>query len=257
MPTGHEYLRSRFREYVPSVRQAINPGIARDLKDARHAGVSLPRWRAAKLASLDLFPTIGLSDGGLYLDLGANVGDWTAAVLRADPRAQSLAAEPGAEPLSELRRRFEGDRRVTIVPKAVADAPGVRAFHVTNHSHNASLRAPRDMDPHYGHGWAVEEVTTVETVTVDELACGRSVAVMKIDVQGAELDVLAGAGATLIRTSAVLLEVTFVSHYEQDASFALLHDRMTELGFSLTGLSQPYRSAAGTILWCDAGYYRV
>lgn len=257
MLADHKTQRPQFREYVPSVRRAISPGIVRDWTEARHARLSLPRWRAAKLASLDLLPPTDPVDGAIYLDLGANVGDWTAAVLRATLGGEVIAAEPGARPLSELRRRFDHDPRVTIVPKAVAGSSGMRDFHVTQHSHNASLRAPRDMDEHYGHGWAVDEVTTVDATTVDALAEGRAVAVMKIDVQGAELDVLAGAGETLRRTAAVLLEVTFVSHYEHDASFCVLHERMTDLGFRLTGLSKPYMSAAGVVLWCDAGYARV
>jgi len=188
------------------------------------------------------------------LDIGANVGDWTACALAVEPSAKVIAAEPGDSPRASLERRFAGDHRVTIIPKAVARESGHQTFHLTQHSHNGSLKPPRNMDEYYGHGWRVADVVDVETTTVDELSAGRPVAVLKIDVQGAEQEVLAGADETLRRTAAVLLEVTFVSHYEEDAGFTLLDSHLRELGFELVGLSEPFKSKKGIVLWCDACY---
>jgi hypothetical protein len=106
-------------------------------------------------------------------------------------------------------------------------------------------------------GWDVVETTDVETATLDELVRGRDVGVLKIDVQGNESAVLAGAGATLRSTAALLLEITFVSHYEGDATFPLLHAQVTQAGFELVALSDPWMSSRGTILWMDACYGRT
>ena len=105
-------------------------------------------------------------------------------------------------------------------------------------------------------GWLVKDTLIVETTTVDTLAAGRSVAVLKIDVQGSEREVLTGAEQTLPRTQAVLLEVTFVSHYQGDATFPWLHNFLTDEGFELVGLSDPFLSQQGRMLWCDACYLR-
>lgn len=191
-------------------------------------------------------------------DLGANVGDWTAALLKVEPTATVVAVEPGDDPRAQLAARFAGDPRVTVDNRAVSDSVGEAVFHVTSHSHNASLRTPKaGMDELYGHGWAVEGVTSVPTTTIDELAQGRTVALLKIDVQGAEREVLAGAEQTLASASAILLEVTFVSHYTDDATFPWLHDYMRGINFELAGLSRPFVSQRKTALWCDACYVPV
>ena len=98
------------------------------------------------------------------------------------------------------------------------------------------------------------DTLTVGTTTVDDLAAGRPVALLKIDVQGAEREVLAGAAQTLPHTHAVLLEVTFTSHYQGDTTFPWLHNYLTERGFELVGLSEPFVSSRNTVLWCDACY---
>jgi FkbM family methyltransferase len=210
-------------------------------------------YRAAKAANLDLLPW-SLRQG-LVLDIGANVGAWTDAVLSAAPDVQIIAIEPGDDARRKLEARFAGNQQISIDPRAVSDHKGTSPFYVTEHSHNASLRQPlaETAGLYDVGGWGVSEVVTVETTTVDEITAGRHVAVLKIDVQGAEAAVLSGAAATLERTDAVLLEVTFVPHYEEDASFPRLHELMLERGFLLAGLSRPYM-ARNIALWSDACY---
>jgi hypothetical protein len=76
---------------------------------------------------------------------------------------------------------------------------------------------------------------------------------MKIDVQGVEHSVLRGARNILERTSAVLIETNFTSHYIGDGSFGTLYHQLTgEFGFDFWDVSPPYRSPAGRALWADA-----
>lgn len=215
------------------------------------------KYRLAREARLDLLPPELDLARGVIVDLGANVGDWTAAVLEIAPRARVIAVEPAPGPRRELGSRFGADPRVSIDPRAVAGSAGVADFFVTDHNHNSSIRRPHEsVDDHYGGigAWRVVERIKVVTTTVDELVGEQDVSVLKIDVQGLEREVLWGARRALNRTGAVLLEVTLTSHYEGDATFPSLHERMTELGFELIGLSKPFRSVRGAVLWLDACY---
>src|SRR5947209_4183422 len=182
----------RFREYVPSVRAAIYPPLLREIKQARSLGLGfdLRAYRQIQQSNLRLLPSLSLLRRGVILDLGANIGDWTAAVLRAEPDAQIIAVEPAPEPREILNRRY--GNRITIDSRAISNKSGSATLHITKDGHNASLHMPHQQtDALYGSlgGWDVKDTLNLKTTTVDELAAGRPVALMKIDVQGAEREV--------------------------------------------------------------------
>ena len=235
------------------VRQAVPVG-AIDIRDAMRACAahgSRPRHlisarRALASSRLDLLPSALDLRSGVIVDVGANVGDWTAAARLVAPEARVLTVEPVPELAGALRSRFAGDGKVEVVESAVSDCVGEATLHLTSHSHNGSLQRPRDMNHAYGSGWDSVGEVSVRTATLDELLAGQTASLVKIDVQGAEATVLRGAHDALQRTAAVLLEVTNRSHYEGDTLFPDLHRQMADLGFELANLSRPYLDTRAT-----------
>jgi FkbM family methyltransferase len=213
----------------------------------------LHAYEQAQRYGLDLLPPMRLDDG-LVVDVGANDGSFTQAVLTIDPRARVLAIEPAPETAAALARRFAGDPQVRVDTHAVSDRAGTATLNVTRNSVFSSLLEPGvTLERAYADaGTAVSERASVATARLDDLVRER-VSVLKIDVQGAEAKLLRGAGETLARTRALLIEVTFVSHYEQDTTFAELHPLLLERGFVLHGLAPPYVER-GQALWADACY---
>lgn len=227
--------------------------------EARYGRSAVRPWTASFHATqccLDLLPDSVDVRCGTVVDVGANIGAWTASLLTVVPTASVLVVEPAGQPLEHLRNRFAGDARVDIAEFAVSDRSEVAMFHTTVHSHNSSLQVPRDMDAHYGSGWEPAGTVSVRTITLDELTSGHEVSLVKIDVQGAERKVLAGGHATLAKAHAVLIEVTLQSHYEGDCDFPELHGLMTDLDYALCALAAPKKNGFGEILWMDAMYVR-
>src|SRR5207302_10493217 len=75
---------------------------------------------------------------------------------------------------------------------------------------------------------------------------------IKLDVQGYERDVLAGATATIARTRCLLIETNFRSHYRGDETFAELAKMLvSDLGFEFWDICPPHRGTAGRALWAD------
>jgi FkbM family methyltransferase len=149
---------------------------------------------------------------------------------------------------------------VSIVPAAVGASLGEVELIITKHHHLASLLPPRAeaMNAAYGgDDYDVSRRVTVPLTTIDEIArdCGP-VSLLKLDVQGNEQAVLEGARTTLARTRWLLIEANFQSHYVGDAVFPELHATLVDLGFWLTGMSQPY-VAHGLALWADCLYERA
>lgn len=231
---------------------------ARRLFRERGVEVSLRSAFEAWLARVHLLPADLDLREATVVDLGANEGAFSAGVLAVAPRAHVIAVEPGPAALERLRARMDGYPNVEIRAVAVARESGSATFHLTGHDHGSSLRAPRSESREVlGTGAEVVETIEVPTLSLDDLVEDRPLDVLKIDVQGAELDVLRGGPQALARTRAVLLEMNFFSQYEGDATFDALHTEMTGLGFELVNVSPPLTKPDGTAIFIDGCYARA
>ena len=246
-----------------AARPVLMPGALDEALEARRLfrsrGLQVPSLRIARQAlrsRLHLLPPDLDFTAGVALDIGANEGNFTVGLKALAPAASVVAVEPAPDPRARLEARVGPLAGVRVVGKAVGAEPGTATFHLTGHDHNSSLQRPRDeMSSLYSDpGWQVVRDLEVPVTTLDELSDGQPVSVIKLDVQGGELDVIRGGTATLERTTAVLMEVTFVSHYEGDATFDGLHEEMTARGFRLASVSEAGRTGAGLATWADACY---
>lgn len=147
--------------------------------------------------------------GTTVWDIGANVGLFTfAAAGLAGPSGFVLAVEADIWLCSNLRRATGwnscGDSLV-VLPAAVADRAGVARFHVARANRAANYLASAGGSSVTA---GVREVQYVTTVTLDDLAQHFPLpSVLKIDVEGAEAAVLAGAGRVLEQRPDILVEV--------------------------------------------------
>jgi FkbM family methyltransferase len=231
---------------------------ARRMFRARGYDVSLRSAFEAWMARVHLLPADLDLRGATVVDLGANEGAFSAGVLAVAPQARVIAVEPGPGPRARLEQRFAGRANVEIHGVAVAGESGTATFHVTAHDHGSSLRPPLSESREViGPGAEVVETFEVPTLSLDDLVGDGPVDVVKIDVQGAELDVLRGGRRSFARTRAVLLEMNFFSQYEGDATFGTLHSEMTELGFELVNVSPPLTTPDGTAIFSDGCYARA
>lgn len=151
-----------------------------------------------------------LRPGTLAVDCGANVGAVTA--LLAARGADVVAYEPNPFAYAVLAETFAGNPHVRCLPKAVAATAGTALLHSHREaaadqlrwSTGSSLVAGKpNVDP--------AQAVTVETVDLEtELAAlGRRVNVLKLDVEGTEVEILERLLATgrLLEIDHVLVEL--------------------------------------------------
>lgn len=137
--------------------------------------------------------------GDLVVDVGANIGEFTAAFR--DLGAQVVAVEPQPRLGAHLRRRFPPGRGVTVVPTAVSDHTGEAQLFCTTADALATLEAARATGA-TGPGAELEwgRTITVPLRTLDALVAEHGTPVLvKIDVEGHELGVV--RGLTAVRPS--------------------------------------------------------
>ncbi len=140
--------------------------------------------------------------GSTFLDIGANIGLMALPVLRGQPACRVVSYEPSPATYPFLRRtalRSSHRDRWQVVEQALGARVGELDFHVAGAGMGAF-----DGFHETGRAGVATRVLRVPVTTVDEewRSLGKPrVSVMKVDVEGAELEVLEGA-AQCISTQA-------------------------------------------------------
>jgi len=159
----------------------------------------------------------------LALDVGANVGEWTEALLaEADRQGVTNLAVIGFEPVPDtadlLRRRIAGmtnGSRCEVVQAALSDANGTAVIHaVAGGGGTSSL--------HPGPGVTGGEQLTIRTITADGFAHERgldAVHLMKIDAEGHDIHVLKGAGRMLEQGMVAVCQFEYNHRWVHSRSF--------------------------------------
>jgi FkbM family methyltransferase len=193
------------------------------------------------------------------VDVGANIGGFCAAALSLVKPAELVAFEPQPSCQKLLRHAVKGHNNCRIIQAAVGNRCGIITLNCTRDSKFASVLTPlKDVQKHYITGSnEVEDRMEVPLVTLDGvLSSVDRIGLLKIDVQGFELEVLKGAVDVLQRTNAVLLEINYVPHYQNAVSFEDLFSFLQERNFTLRGVSAPFGDRYGAPLWADAIFCR-
>jgi FkbM family methyltransferase len=169
-----------------------------------------------------------LRGGGDFVDVGAHVGMYSvAAALALGGRGRVLAFEPnpGAREQLEANLALNACRDVVVSAAAASDAVGKTVLHVpaTPDPSFSSLEAGR---------FAEGEPVAVATTTIDAAVRehGLRPAVVKIDVEGGELAVVAGMEETLELRPALLVEVDPESGAELERRLAARGYRAYRVG---------------------------
>jgi len=136
--------------------------------------------------------------------IDAGVANATPELYSTFPSASFLLIEPLVE-FEPFLQQICSTYKAQYVLAAAGSAPGSATFNV--HADKFSSSLLREVE-----GASVDGVPrTVPVVSIDQLAAEKNLSgpfLIKLDVQGAELQVLSGASRTLAHTEAVILEVT-------------------------------------------------
>jgi FkbM family methyltransferase len=183
-----------------------------------------------------------LKPGDIFYDIGANVGFFTIIGARlVGPSGHVYAFEPIPETAARVQHntKLNNFQNITVFTKAVSSSTGEGELLVTRHPGGAKLSTictPLNSE--------ISGTISVELVSIDDYIARKTLPppnLVKIDVEGAELDVLRGMCETIKQFKPIIIYET--DHkYKED--FSLKNNEidtfMHTLRYKITSLEDSY-----------------
>jgi len=183
----------------------------------------------------------------VILDVGAHRGESVLFFKEIFPESRIYSFEPDPENFLLLKKTCSQIKHLKeeciAINKAVCEKVGDVIFYRQGISHLGGL-SPINKSSKDSLGYAKEASNlsiSVESITLDQFAQEFAVSqvdILKIDVQGHEVDVLKGAQKILEKTLCCTVEVSFYDFYEQKSSLLLVEEEMKSAGMLLWDISK-------------------
>lgn len=198
--------------------------------------------------SLELIELAAKGGERVFYDIGANVGTWTQLCRALVPDSTIICFEPMEEHFAAFRQNMEKLDRVRLFPVALGSVEETRSFHPASFTDASGFLPLNDEGRKL---WRIENEMPREMkiTTLDRVIAAVALPqpdLIKLDVQGFELEVLKGAAAALQQARWVLSEVSFKEFYEGQVLFSELAGFLSSQGYEVCAFGQSLR--AGTIL---------
>jgi FkbM family methyltransferase len=160
---------------------------------------------------------------------------------------EAVGFDADREECTRLNARVGSGSKRRFLPYALGSADSEQTFHVCRGPGYSGFYEPnlgfvRSFAPEIQDSMEVLKTVRINATTLDAVAKAEQLRpdCLKIDVQGAELDILRGGTSVLATTKMVELEVEFNPQYRGQPLFADIDQFMRQQGFVLLGLRRTF-----------------
>ncbi len=191
------------------------------------------------------------------VDGGAYRGDFSLGILSVFPTATVFAFEPQFASWSLLCEAAGVNPQIKVFRQALGSHCGEAVLHINKYPLTSSLSPSSAEGLKYFEGFVQPTGTEmVEVVTLRELAAKESLScfdILKLDLQGYELEALRGLGDLVETVKLIFTEVEYVPLYEGCPLFSEIDQYLRRHDFCLYQLYGLVRSPIdGRLLYGDA-----
>lgn len=194
------------------------------------------------------------------IDVGANEGQYGCDLRKVGYRSTIISFEPVAAVYEKLIEAAAADPAWSALKLGLADAAGDATINVGGSTAISSLFAMNERLRQALPSSAVVATETIEVARLDEIRevqSARGPIMLKVDVQGAELLVLAGASGILEHVVLIELELSMRELYRGQPLFTAVVDALSQAGFDLMALEPGFRdTVTGEYLQFDGFFTR-
>lgn len=189
-------------------------------------------------------------------DIGANYGDTVENYLALYPESIIHAFEPSPEVFGSLTTRYLSNKNVNCYSFAIAEENKKSTFYTNSNPDTNSLLKPQKIGLNSDKQTANIGVIEVESISIDLFCISKNINeidILKMDIQGGELQALKGAKNLLQnkRIKLIYAETYFKKQYENQPLFHDISLYLSQNGYYLQDVYNPIYGK-GSIAWCDA-----
>lgn len=230
---------------------------------ARGVAIEVPRRLSERVWKRQFINQLESRRVDAVLDIGANRGQFATGLRKRGYSGRIVSFEPLSEPFSELRNNASKDPLWDCWQYALGDVDGTISVNVAGNSAESSsvlpmLKSHQDVFPAANYVGSEEvPIHRLDSVAAEILRPEDRI-FLKIDVQGFEKHVLAGAQSTVSdRCIGMQLELSFLPLYEGGMLIREALDLAYSTGFTLTGMMPCFIDIRnGRMLQADGIFFR-
>lgn len=230
------------------------------LRQARKAWrlARIPLFRRGLLrgigAAIEHRDLLAAFDFRTVVDIGANVGQFALLVRELFPAAIIYSFEPLQQPSKKFLAFFANDARVTLFRVAVAQNSARRRMHLSAKNDSSSLLPITQGQIEFAPGTESVGYEEVSTGPLEQFLRTEQIvspALLKLDVQGFELEALKGCESLLGHFKYVYAEASFIELYEGQVLAHQLVQWLSARDFHILGAANPFYNNRGGMVQLD------
>ncbi|WP_205943487.1 FkbM family methyltransferase [Pedobacter polaris] len=172
--------------------------------------------------SLELLELVNLeSEIKVIVDIGANAGTWTLLAKSIFPNSYIYAFEPLRLCENEFNKNTQNLKHIKLYPYAVGNENIASKINLSSFADASSILSSTQVLSDEFQITEIEKLD-IEIVKLDDFLKQENLLqpdLIKLDIQGYELEALKGATAILQHTKYIIMEVSFIEYYKNQPLF--------------------------------------
>jgi FkbM family methyltransferase len=240
---------SYLERFFNTLAAVEHPGALKELFTSKVFSTRCFRLNLALKCHQPYFETI--------LDVGANAGQFALAAALHFPEAKIYSFEPLPDVFNQLLENTRMKHNIKAFNCALGNRNGRIPFFRNEYTRLSSSLKIHEKNNHLRYNQDLTSLTEVELVKLDDfvtLLDMKSPSLLKIDVQGMEMDVLNGCINLLPRIDFIVCEAALVQLYDNQPLFDDIHCLVRSNGYELVAPLFINKGKGGRVIEVDLLY---